>query len=477
MDTGSLQFVAFGLAAALISNFSKSHIWRQIVLLAASILYILFLTHDVAGFLPFLGFLLAGYCGLVFVTSGRSKATGWIVFAVVLLYIWLKKYTILPEATLIKHPYFILGLSYVFFRVLHLIIEAGGQREPRRVNPGMYLLYTLNFTTFISGPIQRFDEFSKNFREQPVDLGPRTVGLQIERLIRGFFKVNVLAILFNMIREDAFAQLLQPIPMSFRLWAAVRLVVVYPLFLYSNFSGYIDMVIAIARLMRIELPENFDRPFSATSFLDFWNRWHITLSNWMKTYVYNPLLLTLMRRNESPSIQPFLGVLCFFVTFFLVGVWHGRTSEFLFFGLLLGGGVSINKLWQIGMARLLGRNSYRELAKNVAYQGLSRGMTYMWFSFASYWFWADWFQIRRIFTALSVGQWLGIWAGAWLGVSLVLAMWESARAFLLSIKGFGEPIFTCRYARAVYAGALGLASFIVAVLMNQPAPAVVYKVF
>ena len=111
-----------------------------------------------------------------------------------------------------------------------------------------------------------------------------------------------------------------------------------PVFLYSNFSGYIDIVIALARLMRVRLPENFDRPFSASSVLDFWNRWHITLSNWLKTYVYNPLLMALMRRILILIVEPFLGVFSFFVTFFLIGLWHGRTSEFVFFGVLTGAG-------------------------------------------------------------------------------------------------------------------------------------------
>ena len=60
--------------------------------------------------------------------------------------------------------------------------------------------------------------------------------------------------------------------------------------------------------MRVRLPENFDRPFSASSFIDFWNRWHITLSTWLKTYVYNPLLISLMRCFTSPTIEPVLGV-------------------------------------------------------------------------------------------------------------------------------------------------------------------------
>ncbi len=83
----------------------------------------------------------------------------------------------------------------------------------------------------------------------------------------------------------------------------------YPLFLYANFSGYIDIVIALARLMRMRLPENFDRPFAASSVLDFWNQWHMTLSNWLKTYVYNPLLMALMRRISIVGASAVAGCL------------------------------------------------------------------------------------------------------------------------------------------------------------------------
>src|SRR5208283_1744431 len=142
-------------------------------------------------------------------------------------------------------------------------------------------------------------------------------------IVRGFFKVNVLAVLLHAIHESALTQIGQPVPLWLKLFAAFRLAAVYPFFLYANFSGYIDIVIALARLMRVRLPENFDRPFAASSVMEFWNRWHMTLSTWLKTYVYNPLLLILMRRFQaSPGIHPVLGVVCFFVTFFLIGVWH-----------------------------------------------------------------------------------------------------------------------------------------------------------
>jgi alginate O-acetyltransferase complex protein AlgI len=126
--------------------------------------------------------------------------------------------------------------------------------------------------------------------------------------------------MFDMVRADALAQMSPPLPLWLKFFAAFRLAIVYPLFLYANFSGYIDIVISLARLMRVQLPENFDRPFSASSFLDLWNWWHMTLSNWLKAYVYNPLLLALMRRISSLTLQPFLGCLLLFRD--VLSYWH-----------------------------------------------------------------------------------------------------------------------------------------------------------
>jgi D-alanyl-lipoteichoic acid acyltransferase DltB (MBOAT superfamily) len=478
MDNASFEFVAFGLAIALISNFSRSRAWRSAVLLVASLVFIGFVERNPVALAPMAGFLLLGYGCLLLIERGWSKSIAWILVAVIIVYIWLKKYTFLPEGSFLHFPYFVLGLSYIFFRVLHLLIEAGDRAEKRHIGFGAYLTYTLNFTTFVSGPIQFYDEFARDqFAVDPIPLGPRIIGLQLERIVRGFFKVNVLAVVFNMVRVDALAQLSQPLPTSFKLYAAFRLTVISPFFIYANFSGYIDIVIALARLLRLRLPENFDRPFSASSFLDFWNRWHITLSAWVKTYVYNPLLLVLMRHISSETLEPFLGVFCFFVTFFLVGVWHGRTSEFLFFGVLLGGGVSINKLWQVWLAHVMGRKGYKSLGNNPIYRAFGRGLTFTWFALTNFWFWADWKQIDRVFTALGAVQWLGVWLTIWLCATIVLAAWEALRAALLSIGTFDEPLLTCRYARVVYASALGLAALIFTVLLNQPAPGVVYKAF
>jgi alginate O-acetyltransferase complex protein AlgI len=478
MDTASVQFVVFGLIVALVSNLRCARVWRSAVLLLASIVFLALLAHNPIVFLPLVGFLLLGYAGLVLLERGLSRSMAWIILAVVLAYIWLKKYTFLPGVILLRSPYFTVGLSYIFFRMLHLLIEMGDRTEKRQVGLGAYLLYTLNFTTLVSGPIQRYDEFAQDqFASEPIALGWRVIGFQLERIVRGFFKVNVLAVLFDMVRVDAFAQMSQPVTLELKLFAAFTLAVAYPLFLYSNFSGYIDIVIALARLMRVRLPENFDRPFSASSFLDFWGRWHITLSTWLKTYVYNPLSLALMRRISAVALQPFLGVFCFFVTFFLVGIWHGRTSEFVVFGVLQGGGISINKLWQLGLTRGLGRKGYQALAKNPVYIAFGRGLTFSWFAFTLLWFWADWKRIDRVFSTIDFVQWCGVWLAIWLCATVVLAFWEGTRAALLSIRTAGGPVVTSRYARVVYVSALGLIALVMTVLLRQSAPDIVYKAF
>jgi D-alanyl-lipoteichoic acid acyltransferase DltB (MBOAT superfamily) len=478
MDTASFQFVAYGLAVALISNFSRARMWRSLALLAASLVFLGLLAQSPIVVLPLAGFLLLGYGGLVLLEHGWSKSSVWGILAVLLVYIWLKKYTFLPQAIFIHSPYFTLGLSYVLFRVLHLLIESGDRDKKQHIGLIDYLIYTLNFTTFVSGPIQRYDEFARDqFTSEPIALGPRVIGLQLERIVRGIFKVNVLGMLLHAVQEDALAQLNQPLTFNFKLYAAFKLGVIYPLFLYANFSGYIDVVIALARLMRVRLPENFDRPFSASSFIDFWNRWHITLSSWLKNYVYNPLLVALMRRISSFALEPLLGVVCFFVTFFLIGIWHGRTSEFVVYGLLLGGGVSINKLWQIGLARWLGRKGYKALAKNPVYVAFGRGLTFSWFALSLFWLWATWAQIGRVYSALGSGEWAAVWMAIWISSTVVLALWELLRAALLSIKTAEGPVLTSRYARVVYASALGLAAVVATVLLNQPAPGIVYKAF
>ena len=116
MDTASLQFVFFGLAVALLSNLSRSPVWRSAVLMLASVAFLGLLAHNPLVFLPLLGFLALGYAGLVLLERGWSRTMVWSLLAVIFVYVWLKKYTFLPEGSFLHFPYFTLGLSYILDR-------------------------------------------------------------------------------------------------------------------------------------------------------------------------------------------------------------------------------------------------------------------------------------------------------------------------------------------------------------------------
>lgn len=476
MESASIQFIAFGLLVALVSRASAAPAWRMAVLLVANAAFLLLLGATPLTIAPLASFLLAGYLSIRLVAGGHVSARGACLALLIVVYAWLKRYVIFPPATLLPFVYLTVGLSYIFFRVLHLVIEAGEEGPVRRMTTAEYLAYTLNVTTLVSGPIQRFEEYRSRRLAPPSPLTPAVVGAQVERIVIGFFKVNVVALLLDMIHVDALAQLGTATSPGERALALFRLAAAYPFFLYCNFSGYIDIVIALARLIGLELPENFDRPFLSRSAIEFWTRWHITLSTWLKTYVYNPLLTFLLRHNRIAALEQTFGVLCFFVTFFLVGIWHGRTSEFVVFGVLQGGGVALNKVWQIVLARRLGKKPYKALQAQRLYADLSRGLTFTWFALTMVWFWARWGTISTVLTAVDPPTEVAVWGALWIVSSVVLALWfgawERVRTSPRTAALAASP-----YTRTVCATTLAAIAFFMVAVISQPAPGIVYRTF
>jgi len=477
MTGASFQFLGFAFAVVLVFNLFRSSLWHHAVLLAAS-LYFVALCSSGQSTLPFAAFVLFGYAGLRILQSGKTGAFVPLLVGTIAMFMWLKKYALVPAAVFLPFPYFVVGLSYILFRVLHLIIDARDRALPAGIGIVSYLNYTLNFTTLVSGPIQRYQQFDKTYHA-----GPRPVltviqtGAALERIVLGFFKVNVLGLLLSMVHSWGLSGHAAGLPLATSCAMGIAAFAAYPLFLYSNFSGYIDIAIAIGWLLGFNLPENFNRPFSSDNFINFWSRWHITLSEWLKTYVYNTILIFCMRRYSSQGLEPYFAVGAFFITFFLVGVWHGQTANFLFFGVLQGLGVSLNKLYQIAMARRLGRQRYKSLGRNGIYIALSRGLTFTWFAFTLIWFWSDWRQIAELRAAFGFEVLLLVWCSIFVGSTAVLAFWEAARAALLGIHWRGVPVLLSRYSRTAWSTVLLLVSLVIATLLNQRAPDIVYKGF
>jgi D-alanyl-lipoteichoic acid acyltransferase DltB (MBOAT superfamily) len=478
MIVPSFPFLAFAAAVALLINVSASATWRRFVLLLANVAFVLSFTHSPRQLLPFAALLAFGFASVKFLERRKSRAAFWLLTGTLLLvFCWLKHYTFVPAGLFLPYAYFTVGMSYVLFRVLHLAIETyqGGLEEPLDVLS--YANYTLNFTSLVSGPIQFYGDYRRTERLAPAALDVGIAFAALERIVLGFFKVSIVSPLLAQVQHVAVAHVGGHLSGGERVLDAAALIAVFPIFLYANFSGYMDVVIGVARFLRLELPENFNHPFVSVSFIDFWTRWHITLSTWLKTYVYSPLLITLMRTFPAQRLEPLFGVFAYFVTFFLVGVWHGQTANFLMLGVFFGLGVSANKLFQIAMVARLGRKRYVTLCAAPAYAAASRGLTFAWVGISLLWFWSDWSAIENAVRTLGI-------AGSGGGVLLVVV----AAAFVLTALDLagrraaatgGEitRLVWSPYMRTAVASVLVVLTFSVTVLLRAPAPSIVYKGF
>jgi D-alanyl-lipoteichoic acid acyltransferase DltB (MBOAT superfamily) len=477
MSGPSFEFVAFSVLVALVLAIRRTVPWRRGVMLLATAVFLWTFSQNLQAFLPLFGFVFAGFVSLRLVGRYPERATSIVTAVLLLLFLWIKQYAFIPSATWLQFVYVRVGMSYILFRMLHLVLEARHDPSLGRTPFSAFLTYVISFNTLVAGPIQDYEDYREQELAAPTTrLTILEVGRAAERVIFGLFKTNVLAALFGQMRDDALGRITSGTPPASFI-DAVSVFALYPLFLYCNFSGYIDIVIGVSRLFPLRLPENFDRPFSATSFIDFWNRWHITLSQWLRRYVYNPLLLALMRRFPSRRAEPACAVIAFFVTFFLIGVWHGQTVAFIFFGFLQGLGVSGNKLYQIEMTRRLGRKAYAALSSRPVYAMFARGLTFTWFTFTLTWFWGSWSESVQVWGAVSAGRWAVVWLAILLASSVGLALWETVRRRLLAIEWQGTPLAYSPRLRTAWGTALLVIIAVVTLLANQGAPEIVYKNF
>lgn len=478
MTIASLPFLGFAAAVALLYAIAPNLWWRQTLMLVANFAFLSTFAASPAMFVPLFGFLAASYGGLRLIMTTRSNRLQIaVIVGIVVLFFWLKRYSFLPPQSFLPFVYTTIGLSYIFFRNLHLLIDAyeaaGSTTGQVRVGPVAFLNYTLNFTSLVSGPIQLFEDYAAD--QLRVDKPPFDwidAGIAVERIVVGLFKVIVLGAVLNSVHHDGLAALPLSSSLADRLAQSLLVSVGYTFYLYCNFSGYTDIVIGAARFYRLRLPENFDHPFAATSFIEFWSRWHMTLSGWLRRYVYNPLVMTLMRRFPSRRFAAAQSIAAIFVTFFLIGLWHGQTSEFILFGLLQGLGVSGNRVHQLFMAAKLGPRRYQAIAATWWYRLFARGLTFAYFTLTLLFFWGNWADVGMVVTTLGVAGCILFLGVLLTGASLVLAAVEAARGQLS-----GRAILASRYTRTVWCTILGTAAMTTLALMATPAPDIVYKTF
>jgi len=436
----SLTFLGFTAATILLLNAARTVRLRSWLMLAPNTFFLLSYADRPIELLPLLGFMALGYGLIEALRRTRSSTLLWLGLALVLgTFVTLKKYAFVPAALTPHAVYTVVGISYILFRVLHLMIDAKQGELAARVSPLAYFNYTASFLTLSAGPIQRYEEFQhETSTVRPLD--EAGVYDAFARIVQGFLRIAVVSAVFNYAFAAVSAKVLSApatLGWSHLLGAYVASAVSYTVFLYANFAGYMDVVIGLSALLGQKLPENFERPFQARSFLDFWARWHITLSVWFRTYVFNPLLRGLATRVTSAALAPYLAVVAFFITFLLMGVWHGATSVFVVYGLFMGAGASINKLWQLQAAKRLGKARYKALCERPLSVYAARGLTFAYFALGLTCLWLNLGELAGLSARLGVHGWLVAYLALAGGAAATFAVWDGLSALVRRIRSAG----------------------------------------
>ena len=225
-------------------------------------------------------------------------------------------------------PLLPLAISFFTFQQIAFIVDEA-YTETKRVRFDEYAAFVTFFPQLIAGPIVRHDELIPQLK------APRPTGFFLAGTVMFLIGLSKKVLIADTFARWASAGFASPseLTMSDAWLAALS----YTMQLYFDFSGYSDMAIGLGLLFGFRLPQNFNSPYKAKSLQDFWQRWHMTLSRWLRDYLYIPL-----GGNRRGKARTYLNL---FLTMLLGGLWHGAAWTFVVWGALHGAALALNRVW------------------------------------------------------------------------------------------------------------------------------------
>jgi len=270
----------------------------------------------------------------------------------------------------------LIGISYISFKATHLTILV---RNKIIALPNLteFYCYVLYAPTLFIGPINSAKDFFETLL-QPPSRKNFPIFISLNRILVGltkyfYFSAIINQLTFSGLWSDGYDHTWLDFFVSS---------VAFYLKLYMNFSGFCDIVIGISGLLCIKINENFDNPLLSRNIKDFWNRWHITLSHFMRDLVFNPMVkfllgLQFIKQTYLNSIAAFTTI----IIFLLIGLWHGLEWNYLIFGLLHGLGVVFIQYYNIFLTFILSKKIYQFYTKNSFVKIISTIITFCYISF------------------------------------------------------------------------------------------------
>ncbi len=258
----------------------------------------------------------------------------------------------------------LVGFSYVALRSVEVLRAVWERRHPAPDLPAL-VNYLLPFHMLAAGPIQAYDDFARQ-AAVPEPATPRQLLKGVERISGGVFKKFVLAFILQKLFLTDFR--------SNGLYFLIELQVFF-VWLYLDFSAYSDIAVGVGALIGVSTPENFNRPLLARNMVDFWERWHISLSQFIRRNLFIPIQMNLMRRTDAR--RPLLcAVAAVAVSFVFCGLWHGLSLPFLAWGVVHAAGVVVSLVYGHVLQKMLGTKELKVYRANPWIRGLATAVTF-----------------------------------------------------------------------------------------------------
>lgn len=388
----SLEFVVtLGLLIALLRMLSAAHARTAYALVSAGVYFSL---------LPNWPSLVAStlfvFWPWVFLTKVRHKPAWSIPLLITIqtaTLLWARQYfSLIPTLAIapwLAHAIAIIGISYIILRQIELVLLVDAEPDTR-VSLRDYTAFTIGTFTLLAGPIIPYAKFQAGFVTPREKQSPKVIALAANRIVNGYLKVSVLSPVFF---ELSSLETLKLMDGSLQAW--LLFFYLFPLYIYLNFSGYCDIVIGAGRLARFEIPENFDYPYFATNVQNYWQRWHLTFSHWIRIHLFFPLVRAL-RSSPLSTLRSTAMPLSVLLTFLIVGLWHGTDPGFAVFGLLHGLAVLAVTPYSKLLDRVLSPGARAYYESSHAIRGLRIAACYHYLCFTMLFFERPFAQMRTL---------------------------------------------------------------------------------
>lgn len=217
-----------------------------------------------------------------------------------------------------------IGISYMSFKTIQIMIEISDGLIKERISIIDYIQFLLFFPTVSSGPIDRSRRFMVDIKERM----PRDEYLELAGV--GVYRV-VLGLLYKVVLSTYSYHYLVTLPNFGSLDYSIKYMYLYTLYLFFDFAGYSLMAVGSSNILGIKTPMNFNKPFLSIDIKDFWNRWHITLSTWLRDFVFSRVFMEATKKKRFKK-RLNTAMYAYMINMLLMGFWHGLTISYIVYG-------------------------------------------------------------------------------------------------------------------------------------------------